>query len=135
MHWEVYKGSSARLPGRPRVRFSRSELVWRGAQCTEKSVSHFYCLLNDQRFKIFKVKVLVVQSCVTLWDPWTVVHQAPLSMGFSRKGYWSGLPFPSPGELPDPGIEPRSPELRADSLPSEPPGSLVGDKSQKVIIF
>ena len=51
---------------------------------------------------------------------WTVVHQAPLSMEFSRQEYWSGEPFPSPGDLPDPGIEPRSPALQADSLPSEP---------------
>ena len=54
--------------------------------------------------------------------PWTVAHQAPLSMGFSRREYWSGLPFPSPGDLPDPGIEPRSPALQADALTSEPPG-------------
>ena len=52
--------------------------------------------------------------------PWTVDHQAPLSMGFSRQEYWSGLPFPSPGDLPDPGIEPRSPALQADALTSEP---------------
>ena len=54
--------------------------------------------------------------------PWTVAHQAPPSMRFSRKEYWSGLPFPSPGDLPDPGIEPRSPALQADALTSEPPG-------------
>ena len=54
--------------------------------------------------------------------PWTVAHQAPLSMEFSRQEYWSVLPCPSPGDLPNPGIEPRSPELRADSLPAEPPG-------------
>ena len=54
--------------------------------------------------------------------PWTGAHQAPLSLGFSRQEYWSGLPFPSPGELPDPGIEPRSPALQADALTSEPPG-------------
>ena len=54
--------------------------------------------------------------------PWTVAYQAPLSMGFSRQEYWSGLPFPSPGDLPDPGIEPRSPTLEADALTSEPPG-------------
>ena len=54
--------------------------------------------------------------------PWTVAHQAPLSVGFSRQEYWSGLPFPSLGDLPDPGIEPGSPALQADSLPSEPPG-------------
>ena len=51
--------------------------------------------------------------------PWTVAHQAPLSMGFSRQEYWSGLPFTSPGDLPDPGIEPRSPALQADALTSE----------------
>ena len=54
--------------------------------------------------------------------PWTVARQAPPSMGFSRQEYWSGLPFPSPGDLPNPGIEPRSPTLQADSLLSEPPG-------------
>ena len=48
-------------------------------------------------------------------------HQAPLSMGFPRQEYWSGLPFPSPGGFPDPGIEPGSPALQEDSLPSEPP--------------
>ena len=49
--------------------------------------------------------------------PWTVAPQASLSMEFSRQGYWSGLPFPPPGDLPDPGIEPGSPALQADSLP------------------
>ena len=52
---------------------------------------------------------------------WTVAHQAPLSMGFSRQEYWSGLPCPAPGDLPNPGIEPRSPALQVDSLTSEPP--------------
>ena len=61
---------------------------------------------------------LVAKSCPTLATPWTVAHQAPLSMGFSRQGYWSGLPFRFPGDLPDPGIEPRSPALQADSLPT-----------------
>ena len=51
--------------------------------------------------------------------PWIVAHQSPLSMGFSRQEYWSGLPFPSSGDLPDPGIEPGSPALQAHSLPSE----------------
>ena len=55
--------------------------------------------------------------------PWTIAYKAPLSMEFSRQEYWSGLPFPSPGDLPHPGIEPRSPALQADTLPSEPPGS------------
>ena len=54
--------------------------------------------------------------------PWTVAYQVPPFMGFSRQAYWSGLPLPSPGDLPDPGIEPRSPTLQANSLPSEPTG-------------
>ena len=53
--------------------------------------------------------------------PWTIAHQASQSMGFSRQGYWSGLPFPSPAALPNPGIEPGSPARQADALPSEPP--------------
>ena len=60
----------------------------------------------------------VAQLCLTLCNRWTVAHQAPPSMGFSRQEYWSGLPFPSPGDLPDPGIEPRSPTLQADTLTS-----------------
>ena len=51
--------------------------------------------------------------------PWTAAHQAPLFMRFSRQGHWSGLPFPSPGDLPNPGIKTRSPALQADSLPTE----------------
>ena len=63
-----------------------------------------------------------VRLFVTLW---TVAHQAPPSMGFSWQEYWSGLPFPSPVDLPDPGIELRSPALRADALTSEPPGGFI----------
>ena len=63
--------------------------------------------------------------------PWTVAYQLPLSMGFPRQEYWNGLPFPSPGDFPDPGIEPRSPLLRADALPSEPPGSMYQKKKKK----
>ena len=70
-----------------------------------------------------KVKLL---SHVRLFaTPWTVAYQAPQTMEFSRQEYWSGLPFPSPGDLPNPGIEPRSPVLQADTLPSEPPGKPI----------
>ena len=73
---------------------------------------------------------LVAKPCPILATPWTVTHQAPLSVGFPRQEYWSGLPFLSPEDLPNSGIEPRSPALQADSLPSEPPGefyiSLLG---------
>ena len=65
---------------------------------------------------------LVAKLWMTLVTPWTVGCQAPLSMGFIRQEYWSGLPLPSPEDLPDPGIEPRSPALEADALTSEPPG-------------
>ena len=64
---------------------------------------------------------VVAKLCPALATPWTVAHQAPLSMEFSRQEYWSGLPFPSPGYLPDPGIELRSSALQADSLLSDPP--------------
>ena len=57
---------------------------------------------------------------------WTVAHQAPLSMGFCRQEYWSGLPFPSPGDLPDPGIEPSSPALAGRFFTSGPPGKPMG---------
>ena len=59
---------------------------------------------------------LVTKLHLTLTAPWTVACQAPLSMGFSRQECWSGLPFPSPGDLPDPGVKPRSPALQADSF-------------------
>ena len=69
-----------------------------------------------------KVKVKSLSRVGLFATLWTIAHQALLSMGFSRQDYWSGLPFPSPGDLPDPGIEPRSPALEADALTSEPPG-------------
>jgi len=62
---------------------------------------------------------------------WTVAHQAPPSMRFSKQEYWSGLPFPSPGDLPNLGIEPTSPALQVDSLPSEPPGKPNKPEIQK----
>ena len=61
---------------------------------------------------------LVAKSCLTLVTPWTVARQAPLSMGFSRQEYWNGLPFPYPKDLPAQGIEPRSPGLQGDCLPT-----------------
>ena len=69
-----------------------------------------------------KVKVKSLSRVRLFATLWTVAHQALLSMGFSRQEYWSGLPFPSPGDLPDPGIEPRSPTLHPDALTFAPPG-------------
>ena len=80
----------------------------------------------------FMLRSCVLVSHVLLFvTPWITACQAPLSMGFSRQGYWSGFPFPSPGDLPKPGIEPGSPVLQADSLPSEPPGKPVFSKIHK----
>ena len=70
----------------------------------------------------WKVKVKSLSHVWLFVTPWTAAYQAPPSMGFSRQEYWSGLPFPSPGDLPNPGIEPGSPALQTDTLPSEPPG-------------
>ena len=75
---------------------------------------------------------LVAKSCLTLVTPWAVASQAPLSIGFSRQEHWSGLPFPSPGDLPDPGIKPRSPALQAYSLLTEPPGKPMVTTNEKI---
>ena len=71
------------------------------------------------------MKVLVPQLCPSLCNPWIVALQDPPSMEFSRQEYWSRLPFASQGNLPNPGIEPSSPELQAQSLPTEPPGKPI----------
>ena len=73
-----------------------------------------YFTLSEQ-----KVKVKSLSRVRLFATRWTVAYQAPPSMGFSRQECWSGLPFPSPGDLPDPGIEPGSPTLQADTLPSK----------------
>ena len=91
---------------------------------------YFEIVLGSYRRIVKRVQIDLIYICVYLSHSvihlfvtsWTVAHQAPLSMGFSRQEYCNELPFPSPGDLPDPGIEPGSPTLQADSLPSEPPG-------------
>ena len=88
--------------------------------------------LNNQEIDEVQVKVLVPQLCLTLATPWTVALQASLAMGFSRQEYWSGLPFPSPGHLPNPRIEPRFPALQADSLPAESPRK---PRVQDIVLF
>ena len=78
---------------------------------------------SDLHFRKFTlddgISGLVTKSCLTLVTPWTVAFQATLSMGIPRQEHWSGLPFPPPGDLPDPGIEPVSPELQAVSCIAE----------------
>ena len=84
------------------------------------SVTCIYILIFFLRLFPYGSGGLVNKSCLTLVIPWTIAHQAPLSMGIPRQEYWHGLPFPSPGNLPDPGVETRSPALQADSLLMEP---------------
>ena len=81
---------------------------------------------TNKRVCLRKIKIctgLVAQSCPIVVAPWTVAHQASPPLGFSRQEYWSGLPLPSPGDLPDPGIDPGSPALWINPLLSEPPGN------------
>ena len=89
--------------------------TWRQLKCPSaeewiKKMQHIYTME-------YLCSCLLAQSCLILSDPMDCSHQAPLSMGFFRREYWSGLPFPLPGDLPDPGIKPMSPALQADSLP------------------
>ena len=101
-------------------------------------VNHIPIMACNCNYLLFFVLLLIVKTdkhLSLLWKKarslshvplfatlWTVAYQAPPSMGFSRQEYWSGLPFPSPGDLPDLGIKPGSPALEADALTSEPPG-------------
>ena len=83
-----------------------------------------------------ELKVKLLSHVQLFATPWTVAYQALRSMGFSSQEYWSGLPFPSPGDLPNPGIEPRSPALQTDALPSEPLGKPEGvSKQTKNLLF
>ena len=111
--------SSTSLP--PPTLFHPSRLLQSPGLCSLSHTenSHWPSILY------MKVKVLVIQSCLTLWPPWTLARQAPLSEGFSKWEYLGGLLFPSAGDLPHPGIKPRSPVLQADSFSSEPPGKPI----------
>ena len=87
---------------------------WRASRQTGGSP---WCESLEKGLKTLHWFGLIAKSCLTLTISWTIAHQAPPSMAFSRQEYWSDLPFPSPGDLPEPRIEPRSPALQADSLP------------------
>ena len=102
------------------MRNARLDEAQAGMKIAERNINNLR--YADDTPLMAESKSEIAQSCPTLRDPWTIAHQAPPSMGFSRQEYWSGLPFPSPGDLPDPGIEPRSPTLQADALTSAPPG-------------
>ena len=119
-------------------------MQWEWKDCASRLGSVFFKLIFIGVYMFYNVPVSTVQknkSVIYIYDwliflytkvslsrvqlfatPWTVGHQAPPSMGFSRQEYWSGLPFSSPGDLPNRGIKPRSPALQEDALTSEPPG-------------
>ena len=101
-------------------------------QADSLPLNHLRILYYCMKVKVKMKSLSHAQLFATLW---AVAYQAPPSMGFSRQEYWSGLPFPSPRDLPDPGVEPGSPALQADTLTSEPPHRnieilLSVDKSQ-----
>ena len=119
---EYWSGSPCPSPGglpNPRIESKSPSLQVDSlpSEAPRKSVTRLP-VLKSCKHKSSQATHSVVSDSAT---PWTVAQQAPPSMGFSRQEYWSGLPFPSPGDLPDPGIEPRSPALQADALTSEPP--------------
>ena len=110
--WVWVNSGSWGWTGRPGV------LQFMGSQ----KVGHDWATELNWIVLISKVKVKSLGRVRLFVTPWTAAHQAPPSMGFSRQEYWSGLLFPSSGDLPDPGIEPRSPAFQADTLTSESPG-------------
>ena len=101
-----------------RLYFCASKITADG-DCSHEIKRHL--LLGRKAMTNLKVKVKLLSHAQLFATPCIVAYQAPLSMEFSRQEYWSGLPFLSPGDLPNPGIEPRSPALQADALPSESP--------------
>ena len=104
--------------------FPMSWLFASGCQSSGASASTSLLPMNAQGWFPLKVKVKSLSHVRLFATLWTVAHQVPPSVGFSRQDYWSGLQFPSPGDLSNPGIEPRSPTLQADTLTSEPPEKL-----------
>ena len=131
LEWVAYPFSCGSSPPRNRTKVSGiaggfyTNWAMREASFVSKCCIIFLCV-SPSWFTHLRPLVETVCSSLSrvqlFATPWIIIHQAPLSLGFSRQEYWSGLPFPSPGDLPDLGIEPGSPALQADSLPSEPPG-------------
>ena len=107
----------------PKVLLSRRARCW---ECKDECHFGLYVVV---------VAVSLLSLHLTLVTPRTIARQAPLSVGFSRQEYWSGLPFLSPGDLPDPGIEAESCTLQADSLPSELPGKIFSLDIHKHLFF
>ena len=109
----------------PSMKFSRQE-CWSGLPFP--SLGTYSYVAHTLKFSLFLYVCMLSHSCLTLYDPWTVAHQARLSIEISRQEYWSGLPFPTPGDPPDPGIKPISlvsPALAARFFTTEPPGKTL----------
>ena len=129
-HW-YFKADEGGLGGNGIIMWSGIEIDWnlhlkdpytddqskRPLWCADVTCSQPYFVPRSSHWKVIMKVCRTVASDSAI--PWTVARQAPLSMEFSRLEYWSGLPFPSPGDLPNPGIKPGSPVLQADSLPIE----------------
>ena len=121
-NWLSRQGAESQIHAEIKLEMRMSQVAW--VRCTQtssceciKQIGYISISQNQVFWKCVALSVcvcfpaldsggLVTKSCLTLAIPWTVAHQAPLSMGFSRQEYWSGLPFPSPEDLPNPGIEP-----------------------------
>ena len=121
-----HRGSTCPPHAIPQTPLHKTGVVEQASECVQNKLN--YTRLPSTRGRLHGVyfrwdrllsRISRVRLCAT---PWTVARQAPLSMGFSRQEYWSGLSCPPPGELPNPGIEPRSPALQTESVPAEPPG-------------
>ena len=131
LHWAVYRKGCMHQAGYQYLQLQHPQFQ---RQLYSKISSHQHICQDISSCEIcqsFRIQSEseVAQSCPTLCDPMDcIAYQAPPSMGFSWQECWSRLPFPSPGDLPDPGIEPGSPLLRADALPSEPPGKPQNSK-------
>ena len=123
---------------KPRQHIKSRDITWPTKVCQVRAMVFLVVMYGCESWTIKKDaggEGLVAKSCLTLAIPWTGAYQARLSMGFSRQEYWSGLPFPSTGDLPDPGIEPRSPALQEESLPTELQGKSQKDESQRTDTF
>ena len=104
----------------PRQHIKKQRHYFANKGSSSQSYGFLLFMYGCESWTIKKAESVRSLGCARLFEiPWMATHQAPLSMGFSRQGYWSGLPFPSPGDLPNPRIEPRSPALQADPLPTE----------------
>ena len=115
--------------------------AWFRTSNLQNYVRVHFCYLNNKFVVIsynnpvkLRKKVKSLSRVQLFATPWNVAHQGPPSIGFSRQKYWIGLPFPIPGDLSDLGIQPGSPALQADALPSEPPGKLRQKLRQKLYV-